>query len=141
MRGDDAVGLLAARRLRQAVGNSAEVIEAEMVGVDLMELMEGARVVILVDAARSGQAPGTVHRLDASGGPITGQIFPCSSHAISTVDAVELARTMGVLPATVIIYGIEAGNTGAGQSLTAPVANALNEVVGQIVQECKVLRA
>ncbi|MDF0676047.1 MAG: hydrogenase maturation protease [Nitrospira sp.] len=137
LRGDDAIGLLAARRLRQAVGNRAEVIEAEMAGVDLMELMKGARVTILIDAARSGQAPGTVRRLDASAGPIAGQIFPRSSHAIGTVDALELARVMGVLPATVIVYGVEAGNTEAGQKLSPSVARALEEVVARVLRECE----
>jgi hydrogenase maturation protease len=137
LRGDDAIGLLAARQLRQAVGNRAQVIEAEMAGVDLMELMKGARVAILIDAARSGQTPGTVHRLDASAGPIASEIFPRSSHAIGTVDALELARAMGVLPATVIVYGVEAGNTETGQKLSPPVAKALDQVVEQIVQECE----
>lgn len=141
MRGDDAVGLQAACKLRQAVGIRAEVIEAEMAGVDIIELMKGARVVVLIDAARGGEAPGTIHRFDASNSPISHRLFPRSTHAIGTVDAVELARTMGVLPATVIVYGIEAGNTEAGQPLSTPVAKALDEVVDQIVQECEVLRA
>ncbi len=136
LRGDDAVGLLVARRLRRRIGNCAEVIEAEMAGVDLIELMKGASVVILIDAARSGQAPGTVHRLDASAGPIGRQIFLRSSHAIGTVDALELARAMGTLPATVIVYGVEAGHTGAGQLLSPTVAETLDQVVEWIVQEC-----
>jgi hydrogenase maturation protease len=140
-RGDDAVGLLAARRLRQEVGDRAEVIEAEMAGVDLVELMEGAQAVILVDAARSGQAPGTVHRFNASAGPIGSQIFPRSSHALGPIDALELARAMGVLPATIIVYGVEAGNTETGQLLSAPVAKALDEVVERIVQECETRHA
>src|SRR6185437_11565854 len=65
-----------------------------MAGVDLIELMKGVRVVILIDAARSGQTPGTIHRLDASDNPISNQLFPRSSHAIGTVDALELARTI-----------------------------------------------
>lgn len=140
-RGDDGVGLMAARRLRQEVGNHVQVIEAEMAGVDLMELMKGACTVILIDAARSGQAPGTVHRLDASVSPIGGQIFPRSSHALGTVDALELARAMGVLPATVIVYGVEAGNTEAGQPLSPLVGTALEQVVDQIVQDCEAYRA
>jgi len=141
MRGDDAVGLLVARQLRQGVGDRAEVIEAEMAGVDLIELMKGARVVILIDAARSGQAPGTIHRLDASDRPISSRLFPCSTHAVGTVDALELARTMGVLPAMVIVYGIEAGNTEVGQPLSLPVAKALDQVVDQIVHECETCHA
>jgi len=137
LRGDDAVGLLAARRLRQAVGISVEVIETEMAGVDLIELMKGARVVILIDAARSGQNPGIIHRLDASDSPIGVQMCPHSSHALGISDALELARTMGVLPARVIVYGIEAGDTEAGQVLSVSVAKALDEVVGLVLQECE----
>ena len=137
MRGDDAVGLMAARRICQAIGNHAQVIEAEMAGVDLIELMKGAHSVMLIDAARSGQASGTIHRLDASAGPIGSQMFPRSSHALGTVDALELARAMGVLPATVIVYGVEVDNTEAGQPLSPLVATALDEVVARIVQECE----
>lgn len=137
LRGDDAVGILMARRLRQEIGDRVEVVEAEMAGVDLVELMNGADVAILIDAARSGQAPGTIHRLDASADSISGPIFPHSSHAIGTADALELARAMGVLPATVIVYGVEAENTEAGQRLSPPVAKALNQVVARIVQDCE----
>lgn len=137
LRGDDAIGLLVARRLHQTIRTCAEVIEAEMVGVDLIDLMEGARVAILIDAARSGQGPGTIHRLDASAGPIARQIFPHSSHAFGISEALELARVLGVLPPRVVVYGIEAGNTEAGQALSSPVAKALDEVVERIVQECE----
>ena len=141
MRGDDAVGLLAARQLRQIINDRAEVIEAEMAGVDLIELMKGVRVAILIDAARSGQAPGMIHRLDASRGPIADRIFPRSSHALGIVDALELARAIGTLPATVIVYGVEAGNMEAGQTLSPAVAKALDEVVERIVKECEACRA
>ena len=141
LRGDDAVGLQIARRLRQTVGNCTEVIEAEMAGVDLIELMKGARVVILIDAARSGKKPGMIHRLDASESPIGMRMFPHSSHALGISDAVELARAMGDLPAKVIVYGIEAGDTEAGQALSLPVTKALDEAVGQIIRECEVCLA
>lgn len=140
-RGDDAVGLMAARRLRQEINDRAEVIEAEMVGVDLIDLMKGARAVILIDAARSGQSPGIIHRLDVSAGPIEVLMFPHSSHALGISEALELARVMGVLPPRVIVYGIEAGNTQAGQALSSQVAKALDEVVGRVVQECEACHA
>ncbi len=141
MRGDDAVGLMAARRIRQEVGDRAEVIEAGMVGVDLIDLMKGASVVILIDAVRSGKVPGSVHRLDASVSPIGGQVFPRSSHAIGVSEAIELARAMDVLPATVIVYGVEVGNTEIGQPLSPPMGEALDQVLKQIIQECEACHA
>ena len=137
MRGDDAVGLVAARRLQQEVGGRAQVIEAGMVGVELIDMMKGAPVVILIDAVRSGKAPGSVHRLDASVSPIGGQVFTRSSHAIGVSEAIELARAMDVLPATVIVYGVEVGNTEIGRPLSPPMGEALDQVVKQIIQECE----
>ena len=141
LRGDDAVGLLAARRLHQSIGERAEVIEAGMVSVDLVELMKGASVVILIDAARGGKTPGSVYRLDASVSPIGAQVFPRSSHAIGVAEAIELARAMDVLPATVIVYGVEVGNTEVGQPLSPPMGEALDHVVKQIIQECEACHA
>ncbi|MDH4301765.1 MAG: hydrogenase maturation protease [Nitrospira sp.] len=141
LRGDDAAGLLTVRRLRHMIGDRAEVIEAGMVGVDLIELMTGASVVILIDAARSGKAPGSVHRFDASVSPIGRQVFPRSSHAIGVSEAIELARAMGVLPATVIVYGVEVGNTEVGHPLSPPMGEALDHVVRQIIQECEACHA
>jgi len=136
MRGDDAVGLLAARRLRQEVGDRADVIEAEMAGIEIVELMKGACVAILIDAARSGQNPGIVHRLDASTGSISPQMHSPSSHALGVSEALELARILGVQPKTVIVYGIEVGHMEAGQPLSPSVVKALDEVVSLVIQEC-----
>jgi len=141
MRGDDAVGLLAARRLRRDLGDRAEVTEAEMAGVDIVELIKGVGVAILIDAARSGQRPGTIHRLDASTRPIGVGMFPSSSHALGVSEALELARVLGVLPKAVIVYGIEVGHTEAGQPLSPQVAKALDEVVGLVIQECEACHA
>jgi hydrogenase maturation protease len=141
MRGDDAVGLLAARRLQEALGDRDEVIEADGVGVELLELMKGAQMALLIDSVRSGRTPGTIHRLDASIDPVASEPFSSSTHAIGVAEAVELARVLGVLPATVIIYGVEAGNVEAGRPLSPPVAKALDEVVGLVIQECDACHA
>lgn len=135
LRGDDAVGLLVAARLRRRVGDRMDVVEAEMAGLEILELMVGARAVILIDAARGGWAPGTIHRFDASAGPIGREWFPHSSHALNTADTLELGRAVGSLPPTVIVYGVEVGDTGAGRPLSPSVAQALEDVVDRVYQE------
>ena len=134
-RGDDAAGLLAARRLKDLVGDRAEVIEAELAGLDVLDLMAGAPAVFLIDAARSGRPAGTIHRLDASAGPISGDLFPHSTHVLNAVDAIELGRTLGLLPPCVIVYGVEVGDTTAGSALSPAVAGALGQVVERVLRE------
>lgn len=134
-RGDDAVGVLAAGRLRALAGSRAEVIEAELAGLGVLDLMAGASVVVLIDAAKSGRPTGTIHRLEASAGPIAGDLFPHSTHVLNAVDAIEMGRTLGLLPPRVILYGVEAGDTTAGNDLSPAVAAALDQVVEQVLGE------
>jgi hydrogenase maturation protease len=134
-RADDAVGLLAARRLKDLVGDRAEVIEAELAGLNVLDLMAGAPAVILIDAARSGRPAGTMHRLDASADPISEDLFPHSTHVLNAVDAIEMGRTLGLLPPRVILYGVEVGDTTAGNSLSPAVAGALDQVVERVLRE------
>ena len=134
-RGDDAAGVLAARRLKGLVGDRAEVIEAELAGLEVLDLMADASAVILIDAARSGRPAGTIHRLDASAGPLSGDLFPHSTHVLNAVDAIEMGRTLGLLPPHVVVYGVEVGDTTAGNDLSPAVAGVLDQVVERVLRE------
>jgi hydrogenase maturation protease len=134
-RGDDAAGLLVARRLRDLASDRAEVIEAELAGLDVLDMMAEASAVILIDAAKSGRPAGTIHRLDASAGPISGDLFPYSTHVINAVDAIEMSRTLGLLPPHVIVYGVEVGDTTTSNALSPAVAGALDQVVEEVLRE------
>ncbi len=134
-RGDDAAGLVAARRLRERIGKGVQIIEAHQAGTDLLDLMEGALVVLLIDAVSSGKTPGTIRRLDASTGPIAWNRTCRSTHGVGVAETIELGRTLGQLPERVIIYGIEVAETGWGPSLSQPVEEAVGHVVERIMQE------
>src|SRR5688572_24132063 len=66
-RGDDGVGLIAARQLRER-GLAAVDHEGDLAA--LIDRWKGAARVILIDAVASGAAPGTVHQFDASASPL-----------------------------------------------------------------------
>ena len=133
-RGDDAAGLLSARLVRDLSGDTLDVRESAAGGAALPELMDGAERVVLIDAARGGQPPGTVHRLDASSNRIAREYFPCSSHDMGLADAIELARALGTLPKQVIVYGIEADSLEAGAELTEAVRLAVTAVARRILE-------
>lgn len=140
--GDDGAGALVARRLKTRLAAKPrpcpiEVLEAELAGPDILELIEGAEIALLVDAARSGSPPGTLHRFDLSEGPFGQSMFPHSTHALNVVDALELGRTLGLLPPRVVVYGIEAGSVQAGEALSGEVAEVLDEVVERVLGEAE----
>ncbi len=125
VRGDDAAGLLAARRLGG--------IELEGDTSALVELLSGAESVIVVDAVRSGAAPGTVHRFEVGQAPLPGTLrSSSSSHALGVAEAIELARALGRLPAAVTVVGIEGERFDLGAGLSPRVGAAIDAVVASI---------
>ena len=138
-RSDDGAGVFAVRRLKDTVSLQAEVIEAELTGIDTLDFMKGAEAVILIDAASTGVKAGTIHRIDASSRPLPGNLFHHSTHAMNGSDALELARVLGVLPQRVIVYGIEIGDTSAGHHLSLAVEKALDSVIQQVSDDVKSL--
>ncbi|HEY3350861.1 MAG TPA: hydrogenase maturation protease [Thermoanaerobaculia bacterium] len=132
-RGDDAAGLLAARRLRACRGVRA--VEHTTDGLSLMDHWRPTDRVVVVDALSSGHAPGTVFRFEATEGPIPGDAGWISSHSPGVAEGIETARVLGRLPASLTVYGIEAGRVDPGRALTAAVAAAVDEVVLSILDE------
>lgn len=126
MRRDDGAGPEAARRLR-ALG--AEAVEHAGDGAALLGLWEGRESVVLIDAMRSGAPPGTVRRLDAHREEIPRASFANLSHAFGVAEAVDLARSLGRLPESLVVYGIEATDFGLGDGMTPEVARAVDGVV------------
>ena len=127
-RGDDAAGLIVARRL----GGGA--IESSGDGAALIEAWRGAEVVIVIDAARSGAPAGTIHRFDARERELPREAF-ASTHAFGLAEAVELSRALGELPPRMIVYAVEGAGFDAGAGLSPEVERAIGVLVERIRQE------
>jgi hydrogenase maturation protease len=112
-----------------------EVLQAEGDGLALLDLMEGADRVILIDAVKSGGHPGTTIRLDLSKESRWGSLAPCSTHAVGIAEAIDLARTLGRLPKQVILYGIEIDSFEPGAPLSESVRGGSDIVVAQVLRE------
>jgi hydrogenase maturation protease len=133
-RGDDAVGLAVAERVRErAPGLDVLVYEQEPLGV--LDAWEGAALALLVDAVSSGSDPGTVHRLDATAAPLPATVFRGSTHAFGVAEVVELGRALGRLPARLLVYGVEGRAFAAGDELTPAVADAVEPLVEELLEE------
>jgi len=133
-RGDDAVGREVVRSLRGTLGGSVRLTECNGMANEILDAWEGCDRAILVDAVRTGAAPGSLTRLDCSQTlPETG--LPVSTHGFGVREAIELARNIGRLPETVIVYGVEASNFEMGAPLSAPVARAVATATRRVAAE------
>ncbi|MGO9647127.1 MAG: hydrogenase maturation protease [Terriglobales bacterium] len=130
-RGDDAAGVLVARRLR-TLGIEAEEQSGE--SFSLMDAWQGCETVIVVDALCSDHAPGEVKTWDACANPLPKTALQCSTHAFGLYEAVELARTLDRLPDKLLIYGIEGKEFAPGTRPSIEVERAVELVAQQIAE-------
>ena len=134
-RGDDGAGRQVARILKHMLGDKALVVELDGEAGAILERLEGAATAYLVDACMSKAPPGTVHRIDATVGELPLASSDLSTHGFGLASAVELARTLGQLPAQTVVFAIEAETFEPGAPLTKPVADATVIVAERIRQE------
>ena len=137
---DDGVGLLVADRLRDSpLPDSVEVVQSEVGGLRLLELVRGFTRVIIIDALRSpaesGRHPGEVYRYEAKdfkGGHRYG-----SAHSIGLDTCLEIGHKLGYdMPEEVTVFAIEAEDVETfGEELSPPVAAAAERVFALVREE------
>ena len=135
LRGDDAAGLVVARRARE---RGLEAIEQEGEPVGLIEAFAGHETVVVVDAVRSGAPPGTVHRCDVSAAPLPAPFAAAAStHALGLGEAIELARALDRLPSRIVVFGVEGERFDTGAALSEAVVSALDPLLDAVVAELR----
>lgn len=128
-RSDDGAGREVARQLRALALPAVVVREATGEASELLDAWNGHERVILVDASSSGRRPGTVTRFDASAAPLPAALARASTHGWGVAEAIELARALGRLPGSVVIYAIEGRSFEPGTGLSLQVRRAVARVV------------
>jgi len=134
-RGDDAAGLRAARLVRALLWPQVRMVECAGDAPALLEAWRDESAVIVVDALSSGAPPGTVRRIDASGAPLPAEFSRASTHVLGLAEAIELGRSLGRLPRSLVLYGIEGRSFAPGARLSYPVECALREAALLITEE------
>ncbi len=134
-RRDDRAGLDVARALSDRLEGVARVLECASEGIALLDLWRGADRVYVVDAVQSGSPAGTVHRLEPEDGFLPGFRTGTSTHGLSLAEAIGLAKGLGCLPRSLVVYGIEAAELDVGVGLTARVAEGVEEATERILVE------
>ncbi len=127
-RGDDAVGPVVVQALQGRLPKYVSAFEHSGEVAGLMDCMDGAEAVYLVDAAAMGLEPGSLRAFNASKGPLPSLGGGYSSHAMGVSEAVELARALNVLPPVCRVFAVEAATFAAGDGLSAPVDAAIPQV-------------
>jgi len=134
-RRDDGAGLEAARYLARLSPAGADVLVLSGRTADLLDAWAGAPLAVVLDAVRSGAAPGTLHRLDGLSLPLPDLPRRGSTHDLGLAATVELGRALGLLPERLVILGIEAEDVSPGRGLSPAVHRGVRRAVHEALAE------
>lgn len=135
LRGDDAAGLAVAEQIRASVPDDVAVRICEEEPTRLIDAFGEADVAFLIDAVSTGAPAGTVHRFDASDGPVPSLDRRSSTHALGIGQALELARALGRLPSRTVVFGVEGSDFVAREGMTPAVADGVAQVSATLLKE------
>ena len=133
---DDGVGIYVARALAGCLRGAADVREAELAGLDLIEMLRDYDRVFIVDAIQlDGEEPGSVFRMTPGDIRITPRL--ASFHDIDLVTALELGKRLEFrMPREVVIFGVQVQDAlTLGEGCTEPVSRVIPALVNEIAGE------
>lgn len=129
-RGDDAAGLLVAQALVAKRLPSLAVEESSGEIAAIVELLQSADDVIIVDAMRSGKPAGTALWIEPLRASAQAGATTSSTHGFGVAQAIELLKALDKLPQRIRILGIE----GQYFALGAPVSPGVREGITRAVR-------
>ncbi|HDY75581.1 MAG TPA: hydrogenase maturation protease, partial [Candidatus Marinimicrobia bacterium] len=90
--------------------------------------------VLIIDAAKMGESPGTVKVFDAEDANLTIKTDHLSIHGISLAETMNIAKRIGFYPDTVTIMGIEPERLTINTGLSDSVANAIPTAITKLIE-------
>lgn len=143
---DDGVGIHAAREIGRRLSAAGlesivDIVETEVAGFALMELMSGWKQVILLDCILfDGVEPGAVVRINPD--DLHTSLRLRSVHEIDLPTVLELGRRLGLsMPDRLVVFGIQAQDVLTfGETMTEAAERGLEKAVDLVLEEIENLK-
>ena len=114
--------------------DNVELFDGGTASVDLLDSLANRDKVIIIDAVKGGNEPGTLYRFTPNDVTIQRQNFT-SLHQVGLLETLTMARYLGCAPQEVVIYGIEPKKVSWGLELSPEVAAVVIRVIELVLAE------
>jgi hydrogenase maturation protease len=105
--GDEGLGIRALERVmeRYDLAETVRCLDGGVLGLELLAYVEGTTHLLVIDAVRTGQEPGTLIRLEGEEIP-TALALKLSMHQVTFQEVLGISLLRGTVPPRLVILGI-----------------------------------
>lgn len=138
LRGDDGLGPVLVRHLwERGVPSGAKLVDGGTAGMDVAFQMRGAERVVIVDAAATGSAPGTLFRVPGAELEELPPLQGLHTHSFRWDHAIAFARwALGSdCPTDITVFLVEVADVALGTDLSETATAALEQVIEIVERE------
>ena len=135
LRQDDGFADAVLRRLEaMELPADVELFDAGTSAIDLMDIFNAREKLIVLDAVRGGQAPGTLYRFSPA--EVEAEALPMNSlHQVGLIETLRLGELVDCKPGETVVIGVQPEATGLGIGLSPGVAAAVEGAVELVLKE------
>jgi hydrogenase maturation protease len=129
---DDGIGIAAARTLTEELDGVADVVECNLHGIALLDVILGYEKLIIIDAVKTGNVPpGTIIELRPSD---LSPVLAPSPHYAGLPELITLAGRLRLdFPQDIMIFAVEISDHHTiGRPLSLSVARSLGDLVQRV---------
>jgi hydrogenase maturation protease len=132
---DEGVGVhVVHQMMKMTLPPGVAVIEGGVYGLALVDVVAKADRLIVIDAVRGGEAPGTIYRFGPEELSLRRDGYKMSVHEIGILEVIRLARLVGQAPQTTII-GVEPRSLETGMELSPELQAEVPRIIELVVDE------
>ena len=111
-----------------------ELFDAGTSAIDLMEVFNRRDKLIVIDAVRGGQAPGTLYRFSPQ--EVEDGALPMNSlHQVGLLETLKLGELVDCKPQETVVIGCQPQDTDLGFGLSEPVKAQIERASELVLQE------
>jgi len=113
---------------------SVELFDAGTSAIDLMEIFAGRDKLVIIDAVRGNQKPGTLYRFSPD--QVEAGALPMNSlHQVGMLETLRLGELVDCKPHSAVVIGVQPEETGIGIGLSDAVTEAVPKAVQLVLKE------
>ncbi len=138
LRRDEGLGIRALHRLveRYTPRDDLQFVDGGTLGLELLSYLEDATRLLVLDAALTDGAPGTLLRVEDDEIPAFFGMRS-SPHEVGLPDLLAVTRLRGTRPPEIVVLGMQPGVIELGWDLSAEVVAKLDRLVDAAVEQLR----